>query len=343
MKTLTLVIPAYNSEKFLDKCIPSMISPETLGKVEIVIINDGSTDETAVVAEKYRAMYPETVQLISQENKGHGGALNTGCAAAQGKYLKVIDADDWIVTENLPEFVDRLEQCSADVILTHYHTINVSTGERKSWRSYPAEFGKSYSFEEIMREWKNYDRCLTFHGITYRTEFYRTYGVSLSEHVFYEDHEYAAFPCCHAQSIVPLDLFVYEYRIGDVAQSVSEENQLKRIGHTEAVLKKMMDEYKRLSDVTAAQKLYVAMKIQGLLLSYMKTALLVHPKKKTGRATAKRMMELCRGQTPQVYELTMGKVRFFYGMNRLHLGQRAWEGIMDSRIYNFIRKRHTFK
>ena len=82
MKILTFVIPAYNSESFLHKCLDSMLVPELLEKLEILVVSDGSTDRTAEIAEGYCVRYPDTVRLISQENKGHGGALNTGCAAA---------------------------------------------------------------------------------------------------------------------------------------------------------------------------------------------------------------------------------------------------------------------
>ena len=120
MKILSFIIPAYNSAAFLDKCLLSMLLPEVLDKLEILIINDGSTDATAEISRKYQDKYPGTVRLISQENKGHGGALNTGCAAASGKYLKAVDADDWIQSESLPEFIRLLEQCESDVVLTHY-------------------------------------------------------------------------------------------------------------------------------------------------------------------------------------------------------------------------------
>ena len=111
MKVLSFIIPSYNSAHFLDKCIPSMLVPQLLSKIEIIVVDDGSIDATAETASRYCEQYPETVRLISQENKGHGGALNTGCAAAQGKYLKVIDADDWVVTENLPRLIELLENC----------------------------------------------------------------------------------------------------------------------------------------------------------------------------------------------------------------------------------------
>ena len=341
MKVLSFIIPAYNSEAYLDKCISSMLVPEILDKLEILVVNDGSTDATPEVARKYCEQYPGTVRLISQENKGHGGALNTGCAAAAGKYLKVIDADDWVETQNLPQFLALLEACGSDVVLTHHHTIDISTGEIRNWKSYPEAFGQEYTFREIMSHWKSFDRSLTFHGVTYRTAFYRESGISLSEHVFYEDHEYATFPCCRAKSVTPFDLFLYDYRIGDVNQSVSCANQLKRIGHTEAVLRHMTQEYATLPD--SPGKDYAAMKIHALLMSYLTTALLVDPDKKEGRELAAGQMARCRDSAPQVYAMTRRKYQVFSAMNRLHLSKQTWDAILSSRIYNKIRKNHNFE
>lgn len=341
MKVLTFVIPAYNSEQYLDKCLPSMLVPEILNKLEIIVVNDGSTDDTAAAAQKYCDAYPETVRLISQENKGHGGALNTGCAAAQGKYLKVIDADDWVETQNLPEFVRLLEACESEVVLTHHHTIDISTGETKDWKSYPSEFGRSYPFEEIMADWRNFNRSFTLHGITYRTSFYHEYETSLTEHVFYEDYEYATFPCCHAQSVVPFDLFLYEYRIGDVNQSVSSANQLKRIGHIETVLQNMTQKYNSLPET--AGKRYAAAKIQELLLSYFTTALLVNPDKKSGRQlAAQQITEVCE-TAPEIFDLVRRKYQIFTLMNRLHISKQTWDAILNSKFYSTMRKNYTFE
>jgi len=340
MKILSFIIPSYNSERFLDTCIPSMLVPEVLSKIEILVVNDGSTDGTVSIAEKYCAQYPETVRLISQENKGHGGALNTGCAAATGKYLKVIDADDWILSESLQAYIAALETCESDVVLTHHHTIDIDTGEIKHWRNYPPDFGKAYTFDHIMADWRSFDRSLTFHGITYRTEFYHQFGHPLLEHVFYEDHEYATYPCCYAKSVTPFDLFVYEYRIGDVNQSVSNANQLKRLGHTETVLRRMMEKYRGLPD--SAGKQYAAMKTQGLLLSYLTTALLVNPDKKAGRILARQRMAECCENAPEAYQLALRKYQVFELLNRLHIGKSAWDAILSSRLYNRLRGNHDF-
>ncbi len=340
MKIVTFVIPAYNSEQFLDKCISSMLVSELLDKTEIIVVNDGSVDGTCAAANRYVTQYPHVVRLISQENKGHGGALNTGCAAATGKYLKVIDADDWVLTKSLPQYIAQLEQCESDVVLTHYHTVDITTGEIKNWKSFPSKFGNTYTFDVILADWHSFDRNLTFHGITYRTDFYRRFAQPLLEHVFYEDHEFATFPCCHAQTVTPLDLFLYEYRIGDVNQSVSYANQLKRIGHTDAVLEQMARKYQTLSDCPGKQ--YAARKIQRLLISYLTTALLVNPDKKAGRKLARQQMEKWGSGLAEIPAAVHQKYRFFCLLNRLHISKSAWDSILQSPLYNRLRKNKSF-
>lgn len=343
MKILSFIIPSYNCQQYLHKGISSMLDPQVLDELDIIIVNDGSKDATAQVAETYCRQYPGSVRLISQENKGHGGALNTGCAAAVGKYLKVIDADDWVETQNLRAFLDFLRTCESDVVLTHYHTHDISTGEIKNWRSYPAEFERAYTFEEIMPQWKSFDRTLTFHGVTYNTGFYHKNCIQLSEHVFYEDHEFATFPCCHAKTVTPLDLFIYDYRIGDVQQSVSNANQLARIGHTEAVLRRMISEYEKLSlSEDDAGREYVCRKAQGLLLSYIITVTLVETDKKKGREMAAAMMELFREQLPRTYDMAVKQYQVFRMMNYLHISKETWEKILHSKAYNVLRHNHDF-
>ena len=344
MKILSFIIPSYNSARFLDKCIGSFLEPKVLDRLDIIVVNDGSTDETPVVAQGYADRYPGSVRLINQVNKGHGGALNTGCAAAVGKYLKVIDADDWVETQNLERYLEMLEACESDVVLTHHYTHNISTGEVKKWMNYPAQPGRAYTLEEIMADWKSFDRSLTFHGITYKTSFYHEFGMQLSEHVFYEDHEFATFPCCYARSVTPMDIFIYDYRIGDVEQSVSDVNQLKRIGHTETVLKRFVSENAKLElPVRCGGREYVAMKAQGLLLSYFTTSMLVNPDRKAGRAMGAAMMEMFRRELPRTAELAEGQYKIFSLLNRLHISRALFEKMLSSRLYNKIRHNHDFE
>ena len=335
MKILSFIIPSYNCSAFLEKCIRSMLHPKLLQQLEIIVVNDGSVDDTAAIAEGFVREYPDTVRLINQENKGHGGALNTGCHAATGKYLKVIDADDWVETDNLPAFLAFLENCSSDVVLTHHYTVDISCGEIRKWKSYPTSFEKAYSLEQVMDQSQNFDRSLTFHGITYRTDFYQAQKILLSEKVFYEDHEYATFACCRAASVTPLDLFLYHYRIGDMEQSVSETNQLKRLSHMETVLARFIREYSTLPS-TDGGRAFFEMKAQGVLLSYITTVMLVEPNRKKGRRLGKTVMDQFREQLPGAYARSKMQYRIFRCMNRLHLSKTDWERILNSKLYRKI-------
>ena len=342
-KILSFIIPSYNSAGFLPKCIESMVNATCRDKLEIIIVNDGSTDATAQVAKTFCDQHPDTGRLINQENKGHGGALNTGCFAATGKYLKVIDADDWVETQNLTDFVAFLETCDSDVVLTHHYTHNISNGKIKKWKAYPEQFGVALNYGEIAPAWDNFSRSLTFHGITYSTRFYQAQQHSLLEHVFYEDHEYATIPCCLANSITPLDLFIYDYRIGDVAQSVSDVNQLKRLNHMQSVLDRLVSHYSILSPrLSPDQQEYYSRKTQGVLLAYLTTLLLVMPDRKTGRKTAEQIMQTIQQELPRVWELANKQFRIFRIMNRIGLRKKTWDRILRSALYRKLRGNHNF-
>ena len=94
MKYISFVVPCYNSEEYMEKCIESLL----IGKddVEIIIIDDGSSDNTGKIADRYQKKYPKIVKAIHQENGGHGAGINTGLKHATGKYFKVVDSDDWL-------------------------------------------------------------------------------------------------------------------------------------------------------------------------------------------------------------------------------------------------------
>ena len=338
-KILSVIIPSYNSRPFLKKCLDSLIC-EVSDRLDVIVVNDGSTDGCEKICEQYIENYPDVFRLINKENGGHGSAINVGSEKAVGKYLKALDADDWFMTENLPQFIAELEKASADVVLTCHHTIDITSGEVKSWRCFPPEFGKEYTLGEIMTQWKNFDRSLTFHGITYRTDFYREQGIRLSEKVFYEDHEYATFPCSRAKTVLPLDLFIYEYRVGDVSQSVSAENQLRRISHTETVLKRLCTEGKALTDPDGIS--YCDKKTHLLLLSFLVTSLLCDKNRKRGRTRADEMIRYFEQNDKAVFDMSRNHYKILKTLNRLHIGLKGYNKILRSRLYNKIRHNKSF-
>lgn len=101
-KLLTIIVPTYNAAAYLDKGLSSFaIKDEALfARLEVLIVNDGSTDDSAKIAQKYVERYPQVYRIINKENGGHGSGINVGAREAKGKYFKAIDADDWVDAED---------------------------------------------------------------------------------------------------------------------------------------------------------------------------------------------------------------------------------------------------
>ena len=125
MKLLTVTVPCYNSQDYMANCIESLLPGSD--RVEIIVINDGSKDNTGAIADEYAAKYPNIVRVIHQENGGHGEGINQGLRHATGKYFKVVDSDDK-VSEDFPAFLDMLEECEktggVDLFVTNYYYVH---------------------------------------------------------------------------------------------------------------------------------------------------------------------------------------------------------------------------
>lgn len=98
-KLLTVAIPSYNSQDYVRRAIESLLPGKE--QVEVIVVDDGSTDDTSGIAEEYIEKYPDTVRLIRKENGGHGDAVMAGLSAATGLYFRVLDSDDWLEKDSL--------------------------------------------------------------------------------------------------------------------------------------------------------------------------------------------------------------------------------------------------
>lgn len=312
-KLLSFIIPAYNVEVYIEVCLRSFLNPQILEQIEVIVVNDGSFDRTEEIAWSYVKQYPSVFRLHSQENGGHGKAINSGVGLAEGKYFKVIDADDWVVTENLPELLAQLSNLNADVVLTPFHQVNLMDRSRETWRMYCKDYGRAYTLEEVVASFRNFDRCLTFHGIMYRTEFYRSCGHVLPEKVYYEDQEFASIPCCHASAIVPINLFLYQYLVGNSQQSVSMTNRVRRIGDIAAVSKNILRYLKEHPELEAAAREYLMKKAEVVVLSYYVTACLFQSDKRKGIAQAKQYTKEIQALSPELVRRVEKNTTFIAG------------------------------
>lgn len=232
MKLLTVTVPCYNSEAYMDKCIESLLAGGE--RMEILIVDDGSVkDNTAQIADEYQRRYPSIIRAIHQENKGHGGAVNTGIENATGLYFKVVDSDDWVDEGSLLRILDKLEELvrgpeTVDVFLTNFVYEKVGKKKKRIMR-----FLKNLPQDQVFRwnESKPFDSAhyVLMHNIIYRTGLIRESGLKLPEHTFYVDNLYAFIPMGKARVLYYTNENFYRYYIGRDDQSVNEKVMLSRI------------------------------------------------------------------------------------------------------------------
>lgn len=220
---LTVSIAAYNVEEYLEKALESLVTCNLEGRVEILVIDDGSTDSTLRIAKRYEGEYPDVVSAVSKENGGYGTTINLGLSLARGKYFKQLDGDDWFDGRDFEALLDALERTDSDLVVCNRRL--APQGERvRVDRIIPRSLiGKTITPSEM-----GY-RVGHWHLVVKRT--------CLTDHPFdlpgntpYTDQLYTLRCLAHAETILCLDIAPYCYRLGRGGQSVSLENRMKNVG-----------------------------------------------------------------------------------------------------------------
>lgn len=250
MKILTVAIPCYNSQEYMEKSIRSALNGGD--RVEIIIVDDGSTDDTLKIARKYQEKFPDIVKVIHQENGGHGEAVNTGIKNATGLYFKVLDSDDCLGEKALTKVLDLLEDMIAkdaglDMLISNYMYDKQGVKHKKIMKYKRAmPVGKMFGWDELHFGKTQY---LLMHSVIYRTKVLRECGMVLPKHTFYVDNIYVFQPLPYVKNIYYLDVCLYKYFIGRDDQSVHESVMIKRLDQQYRVTRLMLDIYNK-SDIS---------------------------------------------------------------------------------------------
>lgn len=230
MKLLSFAVPCYNSEAYMEKCIESLLPG---GKdVEILIVDDGSSDRTAEIADAYAERYPGIIRAIHQPNGGHGAAVNTGLKNAAGIYFKVVDSDDWLDRDSYLRVLKRLRtliklNTLPDMFLANYVYEKEGSKHKKVMRQkgFPKE--KMFGWDDVGHLVKGH--YILMHSVIYRTQMLRDCGLQLPEHTFYVDNIYVYKPLPYVNNMYYMDVDLYRYYIGREDQSVNEQTMIRRI------------------------------------------------------------------------------------------------------------------
>ena len=119
MKVLSIIIPMYNTELYVERCLDSILYNESIVEfLDVIVVDDGSNDDSLSIAKEYQKLYPDSITVVKKENGGHGSAVNAGIKRATGKYVRVVDSDDWVDINNFSSYVRRLKDEDADIVVT---------------------------------------------------------------------------------------------------------------------------------------------------------------------------------------------------------------------------------
>ena len=272
MKLLSIAIPSYNSEAYMANCIESLLSGGE--DVEILVVNDGSKDGTARIADEYAAKYPNIVRAIHQENGGHGEAVNAGLRNATGLYYKVVDSDDWVDTKAYKQILELLKQMQTDgtqldMLISNFVYDKQGATHKKvmNYRSVLPQ-NRIFSWDEIGKFKRG--QYILMHSVIYRTQMLRDCELQLPKHTFYVDNIFVYYPLPSVQNIYYLDVDFYHYFIGRDDQSVNEKVMIKRIDQQLRVNKLMIDYYD-LSD----KKMVKNKKLRTYMYNYLEVMMAV--------------------------------------------------------------------
>ena len=236
-KLLTIVVPVYKVEPYINKCLDScliyktneqgetVLDEELMSQLEVIIVNDGTPDNSAEMSREYVKRYPQTFRQIDKENGGHGSAWNVGLKEATGKYLRFLDSDDWLT--NLDRLMEKLASTDADIVQTNYQRYYVRRDEYVVYRSIISQDQAQPISRKLLQTLPHGYIDINFWSSTYKTSILQPLYPLLAERVMYDDSILSFAPLIYGRTIIGYDMVLYNYLIGREGQSMDAKVQQK--------------------------------------------------------------------------------------------------------------------
>ncbi len=263
-KLLTIVIPAYNMENYLRRCLDSIIVDSVMNKVQVIVVNDGSKDKTSEIAHEYEVKYPNYIQAVDKKNGNYGSCMNVGLSLAHGKYFRSLDADDWFDTTNYVKFVDELSKTDADMLLGDRYEFHEDSQKmyHVSFSSDVKIFNEDLLLTISVCNFNAFNSLSMVWGLTYKTCVLRESGIKWDEGIFYTDNEFDFWPLKLVQTIRFMPIPVYVYYLGREGQSVDPAIKNRNFKSYQMVANTILDEFfkirKPLSPVYDIQIMFIS-------------------------------------------------------------------------------------
>jgi glycosyltransferase involved in cell wall biosynthesis len=239
-KIISIIIPTYNMEKYLERCLDSVLDHKLDDDIEVIVVNDGSTDHSLQIALYFKKKFPLIISVINKSNGHYGSTINSALSIAKGKYIKILDADDWFNTENFFYFIERLKDTESDLVITNY-THNYISGKKRQYIFPFCECSKNYDFSVMLTCTELSD--IKMHAMSYRTELLRQIGYKQTEGIPYTDVEWTFYPLFFVNTIVFINANIYQYFLGREGQTVDISVRLKSLAPYSQVVNNLFSYY----------------------------------------------------------------------------------------------------
>ena len=236
-KVLSISVAAYNLGSMIEQCLDSFIQEDILERVEVLVTDDGSKDNTAEIVAEYEKKYPGTFRLIRQKNAGPGSTVNSGLAHATGKYFRMVDGDDWVNTKEMKAYLDYLESHETDMVCTNYCCVDHETGEQQKQILKVNTWGQEMALKDVAE-----NLHLEMHNVTFRTQILKEHHIQL-DHGFYTDAEYLMLPTPYIRTVAFLKEIIYMYRVSLSTQSMNIRSLQRNEKMHRDVIDRLLGEY----------------------------------------------------------------------------------------------------
>lgn len=237
-KILTIVVPTYNMEEYLGQCLSSLIVDNSkMELLEVLVVNDGSVDNSSEIAHGYEVMFPQTFRVIDKENGNYGSCINRGVLEAAGKYIKILDADDFVDSNGICSLIDYLSLCDADAVITGVIDVD-GEGNVRGQKLLSLDNERIYSPNDIPVSVLG---TLFMHELTYRTSLFAKIKYRQTEGISYTDLEWAYYPMSAVNTVRFYPVCVYCYRRGRAGQTVESTQRCKSMWMEERIIMQMFN------------------------------------------------------------------------------------------------------
>ena len=313
-KILSIIIPTYNMAALLPRCLDSLTASGVLDDLDILVVNDGSTDSSRAVAYSYAERYPQSIKVVDKKNGNYGSTINAALPLAVGEYVKVLDSDDWFDSQALAKYVAELKSLEQEVDVSVTHFLMIHEGGRTETVKYqnygrePYTYGKVYNLDKVLGD--GFIRYFLMHSLTYRTQLLRDHGYRQTEGISYTDIQWSSYPFFWAGSIVFHDLVVYRYNMDREGQTMDPAVIRKSLPQLERMTMDLMDFYRKadMSDLSEARVGFLRQSFKNRLRLLVKTHLMDIPRREFDKEAFSSLDSWIQAV---LTEFRMGRIRVF--------------------------------